>query len=108
MSRGRLLTQGPVASLASLAARARLAVTTPDVADAVRVLKEHGITDLTTTADDRITGELPADPAPCPPLEDLNAALVTAGVRVRAFGLERASLEDAFLALTGEGFDVAG
>jgi len=105
MSRGRLLTQGPVASLSALAARARLSVTTPDTADAIRILKEHGVTDLTTTAD-RITGELPTDPSP--PLEDLNAALVTAGVRVRAFGLERASLEDAFLALTGEGFDVAG
>lgn len=103
MSRGRLLTQGPVESLA---ARAHLAVTTPDTADAIRVLKEQGVTDLTATAD-RITGELPTDP-PAPPLEDLNAALVAAGVRVRAFGLERASLEDAFLALTGEGFDVAG
>ncbi len=41
-------------------------------------------------------------------LAELNAALVTAGVRVRGFGVERASLEDAFLALTGEGFDVAG
>ncbi|MER6984852.1 ABC transporter ATP-binding protein, partial [Streptomyces carpinensis] len=26
----------------------------------------------------------------------------------RGFGVERASLEDAFVALTGEGFDVAG
>lgn len=41
-------------------------------------------------------------------LGDVNAALVRAGVRVRAFGVERASLEDAFVALTGEGFDVAG
>ena len=52
-----------------------------------------------------MTGELPADP---PDLAELNAALVAAGVPVRAFGLERASLEDAFVALTGEGFDVAG
>lgn len=41
-------------------------------------------------------------------LADLNVALVAAGVRVRGFGVERASLEDAFVALTGEGFDVAG
>ena len=33
---------------------------------------------------------------------------VAAGARVRGFALERASLEDAFVALTGEGFDVAG
>jgi ABC-2 type transport system ATP-binding protein len=48
-----------------------------------------------------------ADP-PDGELADINAALVGAGVRVRAFGVERASLEDAFVALTGEGFDVAG
>jgi ABC-2 type transport system ATP-binding protein len=104
MARGRLLTQGPVAELAP-GARRRLAVTTPDTADAARVLKEYGVTDLTVT-DDRVTGELPAaDP---PDTADVNAALVRAGVRVRAFGTERASLEDAFVALTGEGFDVAG
>jgi ABC-type multidrug transport system ATPase subunit len=109
MARGRLITQGPVAEL-SAGARGRLAVTTPDPAEAVRVLAEHGVTGLVTEAG-RVTGELPADPADpsgTPDLADLNAALVAAGVRVRGFGLERASLEDAFVALTGEGFDVAG
>ncbi|MEV0279466.1 ABC transporter ATP-binding protein [Streptomyces sp. NPDC050610] len=106
MARGRLLTQGTVAELAG-AARGRLAVTTPDTADAVRVLKEHGVSDL-VAADGRITGELPADPGGPLDLADLNAALVRADVRVRGFGTERASLEDAFVALTGEGFDVAG
>ncbi|GAA0452634.1 ABC transporter ATP-binding protein [Streptomyces sp. NPDC046215] len=105
MARGRLLTQGTVTELAATA-HGRLAVTTPDTADAVRVLKEHGVTDL-VVADDRVTGELPVTKAPRD-LADLNAALVGAGVRVRAFGAERASLEDAFVALTGEGFDVAG
>jgi ABC-type multidrug transport system ATPase subunit len=101
MARGRLLTQGPVADLAARA-RGRLAVTTPDTADAARVLKEQGVADVVVT-EDRVTGE-PADRE----LSELNAALVTAGVRVRGFGVERASLEDAFVALTGEGFDVAG
>ncbi|MBB4894488.1 ABC-2 type transport system ATP-binding protein [Streptomyces olivoverticillatus] len=104
MAQGRLLTQGTVADLAS-SVRGRLAVTTPDTADAVRVLKEHGVIDLVVT-DDRVTGELPA--AGPPDLADVNAALVRADVRVRAFGTQRASLEDAFVALTGEGFDVAG
>ncbi|MBF6045074.1 ATP-binding cassette domain-containing protein [Streptomyces sp. NRRL B-1677] len=103
MAQGRLLTQGTVAELAS-SARGRLAVTTPDTAEAVRVLKEHGVNDLTVD-DDRVTGELPAA---VPELAELNAALVRAGVRVRSFGTARASLEDAFVALTGEGFDVAG
>ncbi|MFC9608497.1 ATP-binding cassette domain-containing protein [Streptomyces niveus] len=107
MARGRLLTQGTVAELAA-GTRGRLAVTTPDPGDAARVLKELGVTDV-TVAGDRVTGELPVsgEGEPAEPAE-LNAELVRAGVRVRAFGVERASLEDAFVALTGEGFDVAG
>ncbi|QXE35269.1 ABC transporter ATP-binding protein [Streptomyces sp. GMY02] len=106
MAQGRLIIQGPVADLAA-GTRGRLAVTTPDPGEAARVLKERGVTDVVMT-DDRVTGELPtAEGEPLDPA-DLNAALVGAGVRVRAFGIERASLEDAFVALTGEGFDVAG
>lgn len=113
MARGRLITQGTVADLSATVlgprGNGRLTVTTPDAADAVRVLKEQGLTDLHHT-DDRVTGELPEGPDEGAPLElaDLNAALVHAGVRVRAFGTERASLEDVFVQLTGEGFDVAG
>ncbi|MBL1102516.1 ABC transporter ATP-binding protein [Streptomyces coffeae] len=103
MAQGKLITQGTVAELAA-SSRGRLSVTTPDPADAVRVLKEHGVTDL-VVLDERVLGELPQTPLE---LADLNAALVREGVRVRAFGTERASLEDAFVALTGEGFDVAG
>jgi ABC-2 type transport system ATP-binding protein len=90
--------------VAELAAgtRGRLTVTTPDPGEAARVLKEQGVGDV-VVSDDRVTGEPPERD-----LADINAALVTAGVRVRGFGLERASLEDAFVALTGEGFDVAG
>jgi ABC-2 type transport system ATP-binding protein len=43
--------------------------------------------------------------APLP--EEVVAHLVQAGVRVRGFAVERESLEDRFVALTGEGFDVA-
>ncbi|GAB7032717.1 ABC transporter ATP-binding protein [Streptomyces platensis subsp. malvinus] len=113
MARGRLITQGTVADLSAtvLGSRGpgRLTVTTPDPADAVRVLKEHGLTGLQIT-DDRVTGELPeADDGAGPTeLADLNAALVHGGVRVRGFGTERATLEDVFVQLTGEGFDVAG
>ncbi|MFF5102048.1 ABC transporter ATP-binding protein [Streptomyces sp. NPDC000134] len=101
MARGRLITQGPVADLAA-GARGRLVVTTPDPGDAARVLKEQGAGDI-VIAEDRVTAEPPDRD-----LAELTAALVTAGVRVRGFGVERASLEDAFVALTGEGFDVAG
>ncbi|MBW8738304.1 MAG: ABC transporter ATP-binding protein [Streptomyces turgidiscabies] len=103
MAQGRLITQGAVAELAA-GTRGRLVVTTPDTADAARVLKEQGVADMVVT-EDRVTGEVPEGDRE---LADLNAALVGAGVRVRGFGVERASLEDAFMALTGEGFDVAG
>ncbi|MYR93293.1 MULTISPECIES: ABC transporter ATP-binding protein [unclassified Streptomyces] len=103
MARGRLLAQGPVAELAARA-RGRLAVTTPDPADAARILGEHGLTGLNVAAD-RLTADAPPTAVD---LADLNAALVGGGVRVRSFGIEGGSLEDAFVALTGEGFDVAG
>jgi ABC-type multidrug transport system ATPase subunit len=103
MARGRLIVQGPVAEL-SAGTRGRLAVTTPDPAAAAAVLAGCGVTALRTEGG-TVTGDLPPDP---PDLAEVNAALVAAGVRVRGFGRQRASLEDAFLALTGEGFDVAG
>ncbi|WP_030322011.1 ABC transporter ATP-binding protein [Streptomyces sp. NRRL B-3229] len=101
MAQGRLITQGPVEELAA-GARGRLVVTTPDPTEAARVLKELGVADV-VVEEDRVTSDPPEGE-----LADLNAALVTAGVRVRGFAVERASLEDAFVALTGEGFDVAG
>ncbi|MGW8329604.1 ABC transporter ATP-binding protein [Streptomyces sp. NPDC055897] len=104
MNQGRLVVQGEVAELAA-SARGRLVVTTPDTGAAARLLKERGIADVTVAGVDRVTSELPPDDVE---LADLNAELVRAGVRVRGFAAERASLEDAFVALTGEGFDVAG
>ncbi|WP_031071066.1 ABC transporter ATP-binding protein [Streptomyces sp. NRRL WC-3742] len=104
MSRGRLLVQGTVAELAARA-QGRLVVRTPDTAPAAEVLTAHRVGTL-TLEEDRVTGEageLGEDALP-----KLCAALVEAGVRVYGFGLERGTLEDAFVALTGEGFDVAG
>jgi hypothetical protein len=54
MAKGRLLVQGPVAELGANT-RSRLEVTTADPADAVRVLKEHGVTDLVVDGD-QVTG----------------------------------------------------
>ncbi|GAA2468472.1 ABC transporter ATP-binding protein [Streptomyces mauvecolor] len=103
MNQGRLVVQGEVAELAA-SARGRLVVTTPDTGAAARLLKERGIADVTVD-ENRVTAELPPEDTE---LADINAELVRAGVRVRGFVAERASLEDAFVALTGEGFDVAG
>ena len=101
MSRGRLVSQGTVAELRE-GLKARLVVTTPDTGEAATVLKEQGGADVRTDGQrvdcDAQTGLEP---------DVVCAALVGAGVRVLAYGIERPSLEDAFVALTGEGFDVA-
>ncbi|MEV7778865.1 ABC transporter ATP-binding protein [Kitasatospora sp. NPDC088351] len=104
MSRGRLVVQGTVAELAARA-QGRLVVRTPDVARAAEVLAAHRVAAV-TAGEGRVDGELGALSDEV--LPGLCAALVGAGVRVRGFGVERGTLEDAFVALTGEGFDVAG
>ncbi|MDY0809877.1 ABC transporter ATP-binding protein [Kitasatospora purpeofusca] len=104
MSRGRLLVQGTVAELAARA-RGRLVVRTPDTHLAGEVLLAHEVTELRIT-ESRVDGEL--GPLAEDALPGLCAALVAAEVRVHGFGVERGTLEDAFVALTGEGFDVAG
>jgi ABC-2 type transport system ATP-binding protein len=100
MSRGRLVIQGTVDQLGA-GQRARLAVTTPDASAAEKVLADVGGTDL------HVEGERVHCDAEGLEPDAVCAALVAAGVRVFGFGIERPSLEDAFVALTGEGFDVA-
>jgi ABC-2 type transport system ATP-binding protein len=100
MNRGRLVVQGTVAQLGA-GLRARLAVTTPDAEQAVTVLKS-----LDGAQIEEADGKVACDAEGLEP-DAVCAALVAAGVRVFGFGVERPSLEDAFVALTGEGFDVA-
>ena len=102
MRAGELVTQGPLAEVRR-SAHPRLTVRTTDPAGAETVLSERGVADVTPT-DGGVTGLLPEDHVP----EELVAALVHAGVGVRAFEVSRPSLEDLFIALTGEGFDVSG
>ena len=100
MSKGRLVVQGTVAELGA-GLRARLAVTTPDASAAETVLKGAG------GAEVHVEGDRVSCDADGLEPDAVCAALVGAGIRVFAFGVERPSLEDAFVALTGEGFDVA-
>ena len=103
---GRLVTQGSIGAMRA-AARPRLRVVTPDPGTAADVLTRCGLVATSTAAEQAsdgeaiVSGELTGQ-AP----EEVCAALVGAGARVRSFGVEQASLEDAFVALTGEGFDV--
>jgi ABC-2 type transport system ATP-binding protein len=101
MRAGRLVAQGSLDELRQ-ATRSRIVVRTPDAAEAVRVLGARGMEAAASA--DGVAGELPEGAA----VEDLVRDLVDAGVRVRGLAQESDTLEDRFVALTGEGFDVAG
>ena len=102
MSAGRLVAQGLLDDVRAEGAT-RVEVRTPDLAQAREVLQRWGLEVQTGPIDSSLTAVLTTSI----PVERLSEALVTAGVRLRGFTAEGASLEDRFVALTGEGFDVA-
>jgi ABC-2 type transport system ATP-binding protein len=105
MSAGSLVAQGTLDELRAVG-RPRARVATPDIQLASSVLAKLGMTVQpapTDAADDELVavfGEKPAEP------DVIVAALVRAKVRVRGFAVETPSLEDRFVSLTGEGFNV--
>ncbi|MEH0111183.1 ATP-binding cassette domain-containing protein [Tersicoccus sp. MR15.9] len=113
---GRLVAQGTLDDLRG-DARSRVRVTTPDTDAALGVLRRLGLT-AETAAPDTIDAAWPAAEAGVDTAaagragrtatEDVVAALVAAGVRVRGFTSTGTTLEQRFVELTGEGFDVAG
>ena len=106
MRTGRLVAQGSIAELLG-SGSGRVRVRTPDHARAATVLRELGLTGVQADAGDGGEGEVTAD-AGGVPAERVVAELVRAGVAVRGFATVRPSLEDVFVGLTGEGFDVDG
>ncbi|MCS5717185.1 ATP-binding cassette domain-containing protein [Herbiconiux sp. CPCC 205763] len=127
MSGGRLVAQGTLDELRLAGqTRARVVVLAPDAQRASRILADLGLPPDIDAAPGGANGPLsPAEelfarpgsdspgetvlsaalPESVAP-EDVVAALVAGGVRVRGFAVQQASLEDLFVALTGEGFDV--
>ncbi|GAA4992083.1 ABC transporter ATP-binding protein [Actinopolymorpha pittospori] len=98
---GALVAQERLADLrGGTQARVRVETSRPDLAK--DTLRRFGLTEL------RVEGPavtaLIGDLAP----EKLVPALVEDGVPVRAFGVMTPGLEDVFVSLTGEGFDVSG
>jgi len=101
MSRGRLVQQGTLSELRGSKATT-VTVTTPDTRTAISVLSGLGLSGAAPGAAGTVVAAL-GDVAP----EDVTAALVRAGVAVRGLLVEQPALEDRFVELTGEGFDVA-
>jgi ABC-2 type transport system ATP-binding protein len=101
MRTGRLVFQGPLEELRSTGA-ARIRVQTAEPAAAAAVLGRLGL------AEPRVAGnEVSAQLARHRP-ERVCAELVRAGVGVRGLGVVTPSLEELFVELTGEGFDIDG
>jgi ABC-2 type transport system ATP-binding protein len=107
MRTGRLVFQGSLPELRRTGA-ARVTVQTHDPQQAISVLAGLGLAEARADAPE--TGEAPrvsallGDAKP----EQVCADLVHAGVGVRGFAVTSPSLEDLFVGLTGEGFDVDG
>jgi len=105
---GRLIPAGTGAVMNRLRAIAAgrdqhtLSLSSPEPAKAAEVLTGLGLADVTVTGRE-VTAQL-GDQVP----ETVCAELVHAGVPVAGLDTPRASLEDLFVELTGEGFDVNG
>jgi len=101
MRTGRLVFQGTLEEMRTRGA-ARVEVRTTDLERASCVLESLGLADIRVG-----NGEVSAQIGEQAP-EAVNRALVLADVPVARFDTPRPSLEDLFVELTGEGFDVDG
>jgi ABC-2 type transport system ATP-binding protein len=110
MSTGNLVAQGTLDELRRVG-QAHVRVQTPDAERTREVLARLGlaseplgqrgtIPDLSDAVVIAPLGDAQLEP------ESIVADLVAAGVRVRGFSVVASSLEDRFVALTGEGFDI--
>jgi ABC-2 type transport system ATP-binding protein len=98
---GKLVAQGTVSELRSNN-EPEAYVDTEMPEDAARVMRELGLVDV-RVLHHRAAGKL-GQVAP----EKVVAACVHAGIPVVGFAVDQPSLEDVFVSLTGEGFDVSG
>jgi ABC-2 type transport system ATP-binding protein len=101
MYEGRLVAQGPLSELRAGTVQT-VRIDTDRTEDAARVLTELGLSEITSSRGS-VTATL-GDVA----IEKIVPNLVNACVPVLGFAVLRPSLEDVFVSLTGEGFDVSG
>lgn len=101
LSRGKILAQGTLADLRS-GAKSYARLTVSDVGWARSLLRERSDVGDIQVQGDSVTMELHGAR-----VQDLNRLLVVAGVEVLKLTTHQPSLEDLFVELTGESFDVA-
>ena len=105
MSAGSLVAQGTLDELRGPDAT-MVSVRTPDADAAQGVLRGLGLSPEAIPfdqGDHHVTAAIDRSQVD---VDSLVSALVSGGVRVRGFTLDEPTLEDRFVALTGEGFDV--
>lgn len=109
MSAGRLVAQGTLDQLRREGSGRRVLVRTPDVELARTVLRTLRLDLLPPGPDDAVRASLDGADGGGEGIlpETIAAELVRGGVRVRGFDIQGTTLEERFVALTGEGFDVA-
>ena len=105
MSEGKLVAHGSLDELRR-GTSARLVLEVSPVTPAKKVLKTFGITPSVASTTGSIT-RLVAPVEGGLDVAALNQALVSAGVGVNTILVEQPNLEDYFVGLTGEGFEVA-
>ncbi|WP_420112362.1 ATP-binding cassette domain-containing protein [Pseudactinotalea sp.] len=104
MRQGKLLMQGPRETLGADDAVQVLVTTEPDrLSDASETLAHLGVVSPESDGRDTVSARLGSVP-----LADLAPALVAAGIPVLGIEVQRPTLEDLFVELTGPGFDVSG
>jgi ABC-2 type transport system ATP-binding protein len=101
MSDGRLVAQGSTTEVRG-GSEPTARVLTEQPTAAVRIMTELGLGGV-----EAVPGGVRGTPDGIAP-EEIVAALVEGGVGVKEFTVTSPSLEDLFVALTGEGFDVSG
>lgn len=98
---GKLVAQGSIEQIsASTSQIARVDTDQPQ--EAARVLTQLGLAQVS------IEGHRALGTVGLVPIEKIVSALVADGVPVLGFVVQAPSLEDMFMSLTGEGFDVSG
>jgi ABC-type multidrug transport system ATPase subunit len=98
MAGGRVVAQDTMAAL--IAPTGRVVIDTPDTDDAIRILGDRGAVTVSSRHGDRLLVELRDRSS-----AEVNHELVRGGVRVRELTIERRTLEDTYLGLTGRSGD---
>jgi ABC-type multidrug transport system ATPase subunit len=102
MAGGKLLRQGTLTEVLSDGAFV-IRVTTPDTDTAHTVMNSLGLQEIHADAE---AGSVTARLGDVVAVEDVAKTLAAAGVRLRGLSVDRPDLEDLFVSITGEGFDV--